>query len=113
MTDKRFRVELTQGAEEDLEAIHGWLAGNRSPDQADALLDDLLVLVASLEEFPLRGAVPGELDQLGIRDFRQLGLPPYRLIYRVLGERVVILLIADGRRDMQALLERRLLGCQG
>jgi hypothetical protein len=35
---------------------------------------------------------------------------PYRLIYRVVGQQVVIYLIADGRRDMQPLLARRLLG---
>ncbi|HET8610135.1 MAG TPA: hypothetical protein VFM11_10375 [Burkholderiales bacterium] len=32
------------------------------------------------------------------------------MIYRVTGHRVVIYLIADGRRDMQSLLARRLLG---
>jgi toxin ParE1/3/4 len=44
------------------------------------------------------------------RDFRQLGLAPYRIIYRVIAQEVFVLLIADGRRDMQGLLERRLLG---
>ena len=48
-------------------------------------------------------------QRLGIRDFRQILLPPYRLIYRVMDGTVFILLIADGRRDVQALLERRLL----
>lgn len=32
------------------------------------------------------------------------------MIYRVIGRQVFIYLIADGRRDMQALLQRRLLG---
>nr|WP_293191521.1 hypothetical protein [Ottowia sp.] len=32
------------------------------------------------------------------------------MIYRVVDGQVVIYLIADGRRDMQALLARRLLG---
>ena len=34
---------------------------------------------------------------------------PYRVIYRVLGNVVHVFLIADGRRDMQTLLQRRLL----
>jgi len=46
---------------------------------------------------------------LGIRDYRQTWFKPYRVVYRVLERRVVIYLIADGRRDMQALLQRRLL----
>jgi toxin ParE1/3/4 len=36
-------------------------------------------------------------------------LTPYRVIYRVLGNVVHVFLIADGRRDMQTLLHRRLL----
>lgn len=33
-----------------------------------------------------------------------------RVIYRVVGKQVIIHLIADGRRDMQSVLGRRLLG---
>jgi len=109
MTARRFAVELTQGAEDDLAAIHAWLAANRSPDDADALLDRLLEAVGTLERFPQRGSVPQELQALGISEFRQLLLAPYRLIYRVAGDTVYVFVIADGRRDMQALLERRLL----
>ncbi len=109
MPIKHFDVELTQGAEDDLEEIHAHLAENRSADDAEALLDEFIVVIESLEQFPLRGAVPKELDALGMREFRQLLLRQYRLIYRVIAARVYILIIADGRREMQALLERRLL----
>ncbi|MBU0554374.1 MAG: type II toxin-antitoxin system RelE/ParE family toxin [Alphaproteobacteria bacterium] len=110
MPQPRFAVALTQGAEDDLEEIHAYLAEQRSPDDADALLDECLSVIESLESFPARGAVPKELDALGIRDFRQVLMRQYRLIYRVIDHTVFILLIADGRRDMQALLERRVLG---
>ncbi|MGK6319882.1 type II toxin-antitoxin system RelE/ParE family toxin [Sphingomonas sp. DT-204] len=110
MTEERFEVELTRGAEDDLKEIYGYLVENRSVDEADALLEAFLDKILTLERFPLRGAIPKELDALGIREFRQVLLEPYRLIYRVIAGRVFILVIADGRRDMQALLERRLLG---
>lgn len=103
-------VELTEGAERDLEALHAYVAEHRSIAEADALLDDLMVKVELLEQYPDRGNVPKELDALGMRDFRQILLLPYRLIYRVIGNMVFILVIADGRRDMTALLEQRLLG---
>ncbi|MGE7471962.1 type II toxin-antitoxin system RelE/ParE family toxin [Bosea sp. NPDC003192] len=104
-----FEVELTQGAEDDLEAIHTYLAEHRSMDAAESLLNAFLEKISTLERYPDRGSVPKELEALGIREFRQILLDPYRLIYRVIGSKVVILVIADGRRDMQALLERRLL----
>ena len=34
----------------------------------------------------------------------------YRVIYRIMGGRIVIYLIVNGRRDMQSVLARRLLG---
>ena len=47
---------------------------------------------------------------LGIKDYRQTFFKPYRVIYRVDGQRVYVYVIVDGRRDMQSLLARRLLG---
>ena len=46
---------------------------------------------------------------MGIREFRELFFKPYRIIYRIVGRNVYVLLIADGRRDFQTLLQRRLL----
>jgi len=74
------------------------------------VLDRLLEVAQSLEQFPERGAYPKELLELGIRDYRQTSFKPYRIIYRVLGLKVYIHLIVDGRRNMQSLLSRRLLG---
>ena len=50
-----------------------------------------------------------ELLTLGIREYRQIFFKPYRIIYRVMEKNVYVLLIVDGRRDMQSLLQRRLL----
>ncbi len=47
---------------------------------------------------------------MGIREYRETRFKPYRVIYRIMGRRVFVHLIADGRRDMRTLLERRLLG---
>ena len=110
MPTRKFEVELTQGAEDDLDSIYRYLAENRSPDEAERLLDTFLEKIQTLERFPSRGGVPKELEALGIREYRQTLMRPYRLIYRIMNDRVFIMLIPDGRRDMQALLERRLLG---
>jgi toxin ParE1/3/4 len=104
------KVVLTQDAERDLESLYTYIAEADSRQSADRVLDRLLEVTDDLAAFPQRGAVPKELRALGIREYRQVFFKPYRLIYRALGERVVIYIIADGRRDMQTLLSRRLLG---
>lgn len=105
-----FEVRITKGAESDLEALHSYIAVNRSGKEAEALLGGILDKIITLETFPLRGPVCPELDRLGISEFRQIYHGPYRLIYRVNDKIVYIMIIADSRRDMKALLERQMLG---
>lgn len=62
-----------------------------------------------LEAYPHRGNFPKELLFLGIKEYRESFFKPYRIIYRVMEDTVYVYLIADGRRDMQTLLTRRLL----
>lgn len=106
----RYAVALTEAADADLEAIFDYVAHHRSPAEANRLLDRLEAQCEALSTFPERGSVPPELDALGGRGYRQLVLPPYRLIYRVIGRTVSVVVIADGRRNMGALLQRRLVG---
>jgi toxin ParE1/3/4 len=105
----RFEVFVTEGAERDLEAIHGYILGGGSREESDHVLDRLMAAAESLATMPERGSHPRELLALGILDYRQVFFKPYRVIYRVLDKRVVISLIADGRRDLQTLLENRLM----
>lgn len=110
MPVRKYEVLLTAGAERDLESIYDYIAESDCKANADHVLDRLLEVVESLAAFPERGAYPKELIALGIRDYRQTAFKPYRVIYRVIGQRVYIYVIADGWRDMQWLLARRLLG---
>lgn len=109
-TPAKFEVLLTEGAEQDLEAIHDYISEFDCVANANHVLDELMDVVESLSKFPERGSYPRELVGLGIKEYRQTFFKPYRLIYRVAGSQVIIYLIADGRRDMQSVLARRLLG---
>ncbi len=106
----RHEVLLTHGATQDVEAIYDYITVYDSPTSADQVLQRLLDVVESLALFPERGSHPKELLALGIREYRQVFFKPYRIIYRIARQQVYIYLIADGRRDMQSLLARRLLG---
>ena len=77
-------------------------------DRALQVLDQIQSKLDSLHLEPERGSVPRELGNLGIDRYRQIFFKPYRIIYQVREKRVVVSLIADGRRDMLVLLQRRL-----
>ena len=106
----KFQVLIVEGAEQDLEAIHDYISEFDCVANANYVLDELVVVVGSLSKSPERGSYPKELVGLGIKEYRQIFFKPYRVIYRVTGNQVIIYLIADGRRDMQSVLARRLLG---
>lgn len=106
----RYDLDLTAGAERDLESIFDYVSAFDSTVRANQLLDRPMATATGLSESPQRGSHRRELLALGIKDYRQITFKLYRLIYRVMHLRVVIYLIVDGRRDMQSLLTTRLLG---
>ncbi len=75
----------------------------------DRILGEIEKACLELEDFPERGNVPKELAILGIVEYRELHHKPWRMIYRVIGNDVVIYCVVDGRRDMVSFLQRRLL----
>lgn len=99
----------THDAARDLNEIYDYIAFHDSPQKADYVLEQIEQVFSSLSELPERGAHPKELLALGIREYREIFFKPYRIIYRIMGKNVYVLLIFDGGRDMQSLLQRRLL----
>jgi toxin ParE1/3/4 len=105
----KFSVDLTRSAQADLIDIVEWIAGNGSTERALHVLDQIQSRLESLVRHPERGSVPSELKNLGIDKYRQVFFKPYRIIYQIRGQCVIVNLITDGRRDMSVLLQRRLI----
>jgi toxin ParE1/3/4 len=105
-----YPVPMTSAAYRDLEDICTWIAEHDAPAKAERILDRLSETAVKIGEMPHRGSRPGELPPGTEGEYRQVFFKPYRLIYEFSGTEVVILLIADGRRNLQSLLMRRLLG---
>ncbi len=104
-----FRVFQTEDAIADIEDIHAYIADRDSAARADGVVDALESLCATLAKLPERGNVPAELRDIGITSYREVHYKPYRVLYRIIDDRVFVTCVVDGRRDMQSLLQRRLL----
>jgi toxin ParE1/3/4 len=103
-------VLLTEDAAADLADIVDYVVDADGPLRARRVLDQFETMIARPEELPERGVHPPELLSLGIREYCEVFFKPYRVIYRVQAPSVWVYVVADGRRDMQRLLARRLLG---
>ena len=104
-----FAIFLTNDAARDLDELYDYITLHDAPQKADYVLGQIERAFSRLSKFPERGAHPKELRALGILEYREIFFKPYRIIYRVVNKNVYVLLIADGRRDMHTLLQRRLL----
>lgn len=106
----KYPIRITSAAWRDLEDICTWIAENDSPENAGYVLDRIMEAAESIATFPRRGSRPKELPPGVEAEFRQVFFKPYRAIYEVTRNDVVIHLVADGRRNLRSLLLRRLIG---
>ena len=106
---RRYEVILSPGAVRDLEDIGDYISKNDDPARAGYVVSRIEAVISSLVMTPERGSFLPELLTLGKKEYRQMFFKPYRVIYGVQGKTVRVHVIADGRRNMSALLSRRLL----
>ena len=105
----KHQVLVIAEAEEDIFDIYKYVLKADGRSRADYLLVKLHKTCQSLAETPNRGHVPPELERVGVRAYREIHFKPYRIIYRIVGRKVFIHCVLDGRRSLQEILERRLL----
>ena len=104
-----YEVRLTLASQRDLEQLRSYLLETVGTARAREILIRIRDAFTTLSSFPERGAHPKELGEVGDFDYRQIIVDRYRIVYRIEGQRVLIFVVADGRRDMQSLLTKRLL----
>jgi len=104
------KVILAPCAVRDIEEVANYIKAHDSRDAAAHVLDNLEKAVLSLADLPNRGAVVKELEALGIKSIREIYYKTYRVIYEAEADLVSVFCVADGRRDLVSLLEKRILG---
>jgi toxin ParE1/3/4 len=104
----RFRVLWTEQASADLADIIRYIALD-SLQNATRVYKRIRTRANALKTFPERGHVLPELVELGVTDYRELSIPPFRMVYRVSDKTVFVQAVLDGRRDLKQILSERLL----
>ena len=102
-------VYFVDDAEKDLFEIYEYIKKSRYPFNAMGLYSQIEKAWSDLSEMPERGHIPSELERIGVLDYSEIYVKAYRIIYQVFGSDVYIHCILDGRRDIQAILQQRIL----
>ena len=108
----RRKVRWAKSARRDLELIVAYLA-DHTPQAALSTLDRLEARAKSLAVLAERGRIVPELGRLHVQQYRELVIPPYRLIYRIRGSQVLVLAVLDARRSLEDALLDRLIRIEG
>jgi plasmid stabilization system protein ParE len=100
-------VRWTRTARRDLSAIVGWIAED-SIDNAFAVLERLQARAETLSQNAGRVRVVPELRAIDVHHYRELIERPWRVVYRIEAEAVLVVAVLDGRRDLKSVLLERL-----
>lgn len=105
----KYKVFLVKEAQDDLNGIFDYVLVNDSIAKAKALFQNIKDTCSRLETFPNRGHVPPELKRIDVMDYLEIHYKPYRIIYQVIEKKVFIHCVLDGRRELQDVLQDRLI----
>ncbi len=92
------RVEWTEPALEDLAAIRDYIAKD-SPHYARQFVEKVFATTDNLEIYPEIGRRVREAENKNIRELIYQG---YRIIYAIKPDRIQILTVTHGRRNLSA-----------
>jgi toxin ParE1/3/4 len=104
----KYQVVWAKAAENDLKEIIEFISAE-NPGNALKILKKIKEKASNLYTLPERGRVVPELQDQGISQYRELVIPPWRLIYRIAEHEIYVLSIIDFRRNVEDILLKRLI----
>ncbi|NQV51399.1 MAG: type II toxin-antitoxin system RelE/ParE family toxin [Candidatus Marinimicrobia bacterium] len=105
---KPYSVLWTDVAENDLIGIIDYIA-EEDPGAALKIMDKIRRRTNSLFNLPERGRIVRELSEQGISGYHELIVSPWRIIYKIEDNKVLVLSVLDSRRNVEDILLRRLI----
>ena len=103
---KKFDIVWAHVAENDLKEIIEYIATD-SPAHAFKTLNKIKQQASRLYTLPERGRIVPELKDQGILLYRELIVPPWRIMYRISEMNVYILSVFDSRQNVEDILLHR------
>jgi plasmid stabilization system protein ParE len=104
-----FQVVFLASAEQDLKELKTYIIKEFGQKAWQTSYAKIKESVEVLKTFPMSGSLPGELERLGLTQYRQIISGMNRIIYEPRQTVIYIHIVADVRKDMRTLLTKRLL----
>ena len=105
----KYEIIWTNVAENDLKDIIEYIYLDNHQN-ALTVLKNIKQSASNLYSLPEKGRIVPELQAQGILQYRELIIPPWRLIYRIDERKIYVLSVIDSRRNVEDILLARLVG---
>ena len=106
--NQKYDIVWADVAKKDLRDIFEFIALD-SLDNALITLTRIRQKASSLYTFPERGRIVPELQNQGIFYYRELIIPPWRIVYRISEIKIYVLSVLDSRQNVEDILLKRLI----
>jgi toxin ParE1/3/4 len=106
--NKRYKVLWSNVAERDLVGIIEYIAAD-NPANASRVFRKIRQKASNLYSFPQRWRILPELRDQGISQYRELIIPPWRVICRISEKPVYVLAVLDSRQNIEDILLKKLI----
>ena len=103
-----YEIIWSNVAENDLINIIEYISVD-SPQNALEILEKIRQKTSSLYTLPERGRIVPELQGQGIFQYRELVIPPWRLMYRIAEREIFVMSVIDSRQNVEDVLLNRLI----
>jgi addiction module RelE/StbE family toxin len=104
---KKYFIKWTAPAREDINEIINYIS-ETNIHYAVKVLDNIEKNVRKLDMFPQRYRIVPELEKYGYVLYREIIVEYWRIIYKIENNLVYIMLIIDGRRNLEDILLKKL-----
>ena len=103
-----YEIVWARVAENDLKEIIDYIA-NDSQANALTIFKKIKKKASNLHTMPGRCRIVPELKDQGIMQYRELIVPPWRIISRIAEIKIYVLSVLDSRRNIEDILLKRLI----
>jgi len=106
--DKKYSIKWTEPAREDVNEIIDHIATTNLMYSVK-ILDMIEEKVDKLESSPKSFRIVPELEKYGYLKYREIIVEYWRIMYKIENEIVYIMLVIDGRRNLEDFLLKKMI----
>ena len=103
------KVIWSEDASLDLVDIVSYIKIHSGKGIAKEIYTRIKSKVDYIVDFPKAGIVVPELVNIGITDIYQIIVSPWKVYYKVIEDKILVLSVIDGRRNLEEILYKKII----